>query len=354
MSWHCPHNVKRNLACQFDIAHKGLEYKYRSSWSLASDVKFRVAISWPQLRYIQSSTCELSNAKTERHYINARAQSSNSLVMALKCFCGSKFASINDLYRHATSKGHRLRCGCGKLCGTDSQLKKHQAEARHPGWDLNYRAVRLQPLQGVPGVDGGFPAFSAPSKPAFKKSPPGFTYSCKLCGRKAFKDDEAIGQDMAAKHASSKHPSCPSCNKVFLDKFGKGARSAQEGLLRHQQGTSHCYCGRHDIAFESEADFQAHKRALHTATDQGRVSTESFETQHKSGEDWVTRLNQLSLDEKSGERQLAESHHNLEKQATSPSSEVESGHSLDEIDSESDTSDAGGVSLVWDEFRPHY
>jgi len=65
----------------------------------------------------------------------------------MQCWCGSRFADLLNLFKHATEHGHGLKCSCGQLFGTKDLWLRHQrvvphSEIRGP--------LRLPVLHGLP------------------------------------------------------------------------------------------------------------------------------------------------------------------------------------------------------------
>lgn len=177
--------------------------------------------------------------------------------MDLSCFCGTTFPTVEALYDHTTSRGHRVQCCCGKLLGTDSQLKNHQRSVKHNG-KFSYR--KLKALHDLPGKEKRLPdrtdrTFDRdPPPPSLSEAPHPYN-ACYHCNGKTFKDREAVYQ-----HIRDKHPMCPTCQKVFCDKYKrKIRRSAHDVLFAHQQSTGHCYCAEHKVAFNDEDQFRTHQ-----------------------------------------------------------------------------------------------
>lgn len=109
--------------------------------------------------------------------------------MDLKCFCGLRFTDLDQLYQHATSQGHRIKCSSGKLLGTDTQLKIHQRTFQH-GWKYE----KLKALHGLPGIERSTQSHHERSNAALLSSAPAVSYACNFCNKKLFKDAEALDQ----------------------------------------------------------------------------------------------------------------------------------------------------------------
>ena len=179
--------------------------------------------------------------------------------MDLICFCGIAFPTVKALYDHATSRGHRIKCCCGTLLKTDTQLKNHHRSVDHRG--VNFRYTKLKALHGLPGHGMELqdhkvqPTLSIQS---MRGSPDTQSLACHACNGRTFKDAKALNQ-----HTRDKHPACPICLKAFYDKYKKGTlRSAHEQLFAHQQTTGHCYCAEHEVAFDTEDHFRTHQLTI--------------------------------------------------------------------------------------------
>ncbi|KAK3707635.1 hypothetical protein LTR37_011983 [Vermiconidia calcicola] len=153
------------------------------------------------------------------------------------CFCGATFANVDLLSQHANSQGHRFMCSCGVKFATYMSIVRHQSVVKH-GAAVGY--TELPALKG----------YTTPSATDKKHE----STECPFCpNKKPFKTNPALLQ-----HIVDSHPTCPSCNQTFQD---KRELSAFHQLRGHQKAANHTYCAEHDLAFDTDWKFVAHKRA---------------------------------------------------------------------------------------------
>ncbi|KAK3702492.1 hypothetical protein LTR37_014854 [Vermiconidia calcicola] len=153
------------------------------------------------------------------------------------CFCGASFADVELLSQHANSQGHRFMCSCGVKFATYTSIVRHQSVVKH-GAEVGYTEL--------PALKGYTTASTTDKKDESMK--------CPFCpNKKPFKTNLALSH-----HKADVHPTCPSCNQTFHDKRDL---SAPQQLHGHQKAANHNYCAEHDLAFDTDQKFAAHKRA---------------------------------------------------------------------------------------------
>ncbi|KAK3050968.1 Myeloid differentiation primary response protein MyD88 [Extremus antarcticus] len=210
---------------------------------------------------------------------------------AFVCFCGDEFDFVQELYEHATEEGHRLKCGCGHLCGSRRLIIQHQDGTVH---EEKKSVTTLEAVKGLPGGNLALPAITHVSGEYLKPS------NCNRCPGRKFRNAAALEQHNKDMHPSTpapapavfscrhcrpkkfatarqlreheieKHPSCPVCYMEFHDIFKKEYQlrtaadvaipfsSAQTQVFQNQRATMHCHCEEHNMAFCSTELYSKH------------------------------------------------------------------------------------------------
>ena len=273
-----------------------------------------------------------------------RYWTSSTSAMDLTCFCGIAFRTVSALYEHATSQGHRYQCSCGTLLGTDTQLKIHQRTVDHGGFKRS--AARLKALHGIPGRDQpqNVRNLFGSSLQHTTEASVAVSYNCNACDQKTFKDGEALAQ-----HVRDKHPSCPTCRKTFYDKYRKKfRRSAREQLFAHQQGTGHCYCAEHRIAFVGDGEYEAHKLNVVHIGDCPSVHTEKASHFQQTLDELPAGIQKMHSNNESVLSSTPSGSQGFESLGT-VATQTDGDHTAEGYDDGSDSydnSDAGGVVLT--------
>ncbi|KAF2208520.1 hypothetical protein CERZMDRAFT_48954 [Cercospora zeae-maydis SCOH1-5] len=138
--------------------------------------------------------------------------------IALKCLCGSTFATPQDRHNHQQTRGHILFCSCTRPFKNGKCLNQHQLDTAHTG-QKTYVGLEVKP-------------------------PPPPRDVCSICNKKC------ANEDGRKAHEFDKHPSCPTCQEKFA------SRPQRDG---HQAVTGHCYCDEHREIFDSVAAYNKHK-----------------------------------------------------------------------------------------------
>ncbi len=146
------------------------------------------------------------------------------------CFCGDHFDNLLLLYSHAVELGHRWKCACGHMCGTQHQIRLHKYDAHR---QEIFALTTIEALKGLRGDLG------------------------------------VINANIDMTHAHAKSVSRPTCSEKFYDVWEEDDQSqsaedrelvdtkaallvarARDALKAHQKEMVHCFCQEHDMAFK--------------------------------------------------------------------------------------------------------
>lgn len=148
--------------------------------------------------------------------------------MAWHCFCSATFTTIEELYEHANSLGHRNQCPCGELFLTRGQWIKHKTSVPHDNPPQFVKLINLMAShRGVHGClrcgiefqikddrERYVDEVHAPEheckicRESFVRTPGGIDkhmqqthrFECKICDMEISRTEEALNWHIADKH----------------------------------------------------------------------------------------------------------------------------------------------------------